>query len=298
MQSVFPPMKEDLKKKPDSTNILINANGTPIRIYGTTTWIISILGSRYHWPFLVANVKFPLLDADFLGHHGLLVDVGRERLLDTGTCLSRQLAKGPGMPAICSTASSSYKSLLQEFLDVFKPELRQLLGLQQSTAYSITFQLTVRCLSLQTNGPSQRWNGWAFAKASSLWASPLHVVKKADGLWRLCGDYCRLNVVTTPDHYPLPNMQDLTSALHGAKIFSKMDLLKSYFQVPVHPDDVPKTTIIMPFGVCTFFYSTFGLRNADATFQRLMDTILEDLPFCVCHVDDILIFSRLPKEHL
>ncbi|XP_066984723.1 uncharacterized protein [Macrobrachium rosenbergii] len=125
MQSVFPPSKEDLEKIPDSTPTLIAANRTPICTYGTMTRTISILGCRYHWPFVIAEVKFPLLGTDFLGHHVLLVNVGRQRLLDTGTCHSRQLSTRPGMPAICPTAPSGYTSLQQEFPDVFKPELRQ-----------------------------------------------------------------------------------------------------------------------------------------------------------------------------
>ncbi|XP_066980121.1 uncharacterized protein [Macrobrachium rosenbergii] len=86
---------------------------------------ISILGRRYHWPFVIADAKFPPLGTDFLGHHGLLVDVARQRLLDTGTCHSRQLSTRPGMPTICSTAPNSYMFLLQDFPDVFKPELHQ-----------------------------------------------------------------------------------------------------------------------------------------------------------------------------
>lgn len=92
-------------------------------------------------------------------------------------------------------------------------------------------------------------------------------------------------------------MQDLMASFHGAKIFSKLDLLKSYSQVPVAPEDIPKTTVITPFGSYVFAF-TFSLRNAGATFQRLVDSILGDLNFCVCYIDDILIFSRSHKEHL
>ncbi len=60
-------------------------------------------------------------------------------------------------------------------------------------------------------------------RSKSPWASPLHMVQK-DGSWRPCGDYCRLNLVTTPDKYPLPNMEDLSNGLHGCTIFSKIDL--------------------------------------------------------------------------
>ena len=119
-------------------------------------------------------------------------------------------------------------------------------------------------------------------KASSPWASPLHIVVKKDGTIRPCSDYRRLNNITEADHYPLPNM----------------DLMKGYFQVPMHPEDIPKTAIVTPFGTYTFNYSCFGLKNARATFQRLMDDILGDLPFCVCYVDNVLVFSNSRKQHL
>ena len=135
-------------------------------------------------------------------------------------------------------------------------------------------------------------------KASSPWSSPLHIVTKKDGSLRPCGDYRRLNNQTEADHYPLPNVNDITSYLHGARVFSKLDLVKGYYQVPMAPEDVPKTAIATPFGTFTFNYSCFGLRNAGATFQRLMDGILGDLPFCVVYIDDILIFSPSQKEHL
>jgi hypothetical protein len=80
------------------------------------------------------------------------------------------------------------------------------------------------------------------------------MVPKPDGSWRPCGDYSRLNTVTTPDKYPLPNLQDLSSHLHGATIFSKLDLEKGYYQVPMNPADVPKTAIINPFGLFEFKY--------------------------------------------
>lgn len=70
-------------------------------------------------------------------------------------------------------------------------------------------------------------------KVLSPWASPLHLVQKPVGIWRPCDDYRHLNLITEPDHYPLPNMADLTSNLHEAKVFSKLDLLKGYFLVPV-----------------------------------------------------------------
>jgi hypothetical protein len=83
-------------------------------------------------------------------------------------------------------------------------------------------------------------------RSKSPWAFPLHMVPKKDGSWRPCGDYRRLNLVTTPDKYPLPNMQDLSNGLHVCNVFSKIDLVKDYHQIPVAAADIPKTAIITP----------------------------------------------------
>ncbi len=99
-------------------------------------------------------------------------------------------------------------------------------------------------------------------RSSSPWASPLHMVKKPDGSWRCCGDYRRLNNVTVPDTYPLPNMMDFSSRVAGCSIFTKIDLRKGYYQIPMHPADILKTAIITPFGLFEFLRLTFGLRNA------------------------------------
>jgi transposase InsO family protein len=124
------------------------------------------------------------------------------------------------------------------------------------------------------------------------------MVPKPDGSWRPCGDYRRLNNVTTPDKYPLPNMQDLSTFLHGSKIFTKLDLSKGYYQVPMNEGDIPKTAIITPFGLYEFLFMPFGLKNAAQTFQRLMDSLFRTIPFIFIYLDDILIFSSSRTQHL
>jgi hypothetical protein len=66
------------------------------------------------------------------------------------------------------------------------------------------------------------------------------MVPKKDGSWQPCGDYSCLNLVTTPDKYPLPNIQDFSNGLHGCTIFSIIDLVKGYHQIPVATEDIPK----------------------------------------------------------
>ncbi len=75
------------------------------------------------------------------------------------------------------------------------------------------------------------------------------MVPKKDGSWQPCGDYRRLNMITTPDQYTLPNMQDSSNGLDGCSVFSKVNLVKGYHQIPVAPEDIPKTAIITPFGL-------------------------------------------------
>jgi Reverse transcriptase (RNA-dependent DNA polymerase) len=118
--------------------------------------------------------------------------------------------------------------------------------------------------------------------STSPWSSPLHLVQKPDGSWRPCDDFRRLNLVTQVDTYLLPNMLDFSANVAGCSWFSKIDLRKGYYQIPMHAVDIPKRAVATPFRLYKFTHMPFGLRNAVSTFQQLMDRVLNGLPFSFC----------------
>lgn len=136
-------------------------------------------------------------------------------------------------------------------------------------------------------------------ESRSPWSSPVVLVPKKDGTMRLCADYRKINKVTKVDAFPMPRIDDLIDGLAGAKYISTLDLTKGYWQILVAKESIPKTAFTTPFGHYQFKVMPFGLVGAPATFQRIMNKMLGDIPqFTAAYLDDVVVFSATWEEHL
>lgn len=136
--------------------------------------------------------------------------------------------------------------------------------------------------------------------SNSPWVSPVVLVKKKDDTLRFCVDYRMLNNVTKKDSYPLPRIDDTLDSLEGCKLFSTLDLKSGYWQVGLEPKDKEKTAFSIGEGLWQFTVMPFGLCNAPATFERLMENVLRGLSWetCLVYLDDIIVLGKSFEHHL
>lgn len=137
-------------------------------------------------------------------------------------------------------------------------------------------------------------------ESHSPYATPIVLVRKKDGSLRLCVDYRKLNTKTVRDQFPLPRIEESIDAIGGAQWFSTMDLASGFNQVAMDAEDRHKTAFTTPFGIFEYNRMPMGLTNAPATFQRLMQTCLNDYIFLILlvYLDDIIVYSNTFDEHI
>ena len=295
---------------------LSTATGDDITTHGQANIDVSFPSLRrtFRWKFVVADVKNPLLGFDFLSHNAIIIDCKNKTLVDPVTTrrvpfnissaninvivndsktlqpevtqiLSKypQLTK-PSTPGELPKSTYFHRINTNSAPPVFAKPRR--LSEERLQAAKTEFQ------SLLTDGIIRR--------SDSQWASPLHMVEKqpGSGEFRYVGDYRRLNMITQRDCYPIPNLNDVTNKLHNKSRFSKLDLVRAFHQIAVHPDDIPKTAVVTPFGLYEYSYMPFGLRNASSSFQRYMDHIFRNVDCVFTYIDDILIYSDDETSHM
>jgi len=134
---------------------------------------------------------------------------------------------------------------------------------------------------------------------SPLWIVPKKPDSRGNKRWRMVIDYRALNEKTIGDAYPLPNITEILDQLGSAKYFSVFDLASGFHQIPMHESDAPKTAFSTPYGHYHFKRMPFGLKNAPATFQRLMDQVLSGLQGTelFVYLDDIVLYASSLREH-
>lgn len=135
--------------------------------------------------------------------------------------------------------------------------------------------------------------------SQSEWCNPIVLVPKKDGTIRFCIDFRYLNSISKFDSYPTPRIDDLIEKLGKAKYLTTIDLFRGYWQVPLSPRSKELSAFRTPWGLYHFRVMPFGLHGAPATFQRLMDKVLNGLsPFASAYLDDIVVYSNSWHEHL
>lgn len=310
--SVIPPNYTDCSNTQNLGIKIFAANGSQIRTFGTKKLNLDLgLRRNFLWNFIIADVSKPILGSDFLKHYHLLPDLKSKSMID-GTTLLHVLGKVLHSSSIeikvLAQDDSKYNMLLLKYPDIYQS--KALPGIKSKhnvyhhiettgqPVYAKARRLNPNRLNIAKKDFEYLLQCGIIRPSKSNWSNPLHMVPKKNGEWRCVGDYRFLNKVTVPDRYPIPFITDTNVNIAGCTVFSKLDLVRAFYQIPVYPDDVPKTAVITPFGLYEFLKMPFGLRNAAQSFQRLMDEVLRGLPFVFVYIDDVLIFSKSAAEHI
>ena len=246
---------------------------------------------------------------------GVLQSKDEDGVQNNMTNREERLAKLLGLtdweqPHLTSTEQCELKTVLANYADVFMVEPTELgatgvVEHEVDTGDSspvrqpprrIPFNLRTKVAQMVDDMLDQD----IIQPSQSPWSSPIVLTTKKDGSARFCIDYRRVNAVTKPDVYPLPRVDDSLDLLAQSRYFTTLDLAAGYWQVKMGSSSQEKTAFVTHSGLYEFKVMPFGLRNAPATFQRLMEQVLAGLvrDKCLVYIDDILVVGQTFHDHL
>jgi len=302
----------NLNNLSSTRQVLRAANGCNILTYGEKVINLSVDGNVYPWKCIVADVTVDgLLGADFLAFYNAILDCSSFTIQLSNATPSNIYCLSTNTDKISDQSDELILDLLKnKFPNVFSGSVF-IPGRASHVTHHIDTGSSAPIRQNPYRIPIAKQNEihqhveemeakGIIEQSNSAWSSPVVLVPKKDGTKRFCVDYRRLNKVTRKDAHPLPHMHDVLHSFHNASIFCSLDLKSGYWQVPMAEADKEKTAFVVPGkGLWQFTVMPFGLSNAVATFQRLMERVLS--PFLgkgvLVYVDDVLVFSD-SKENL
>ena len=318
-----------LATHPSVTGFMSCLNGSEVPPFESIELELTLnLGRLFTWTFVKDDVLFATLGLDFLSHFGLLVNARRGRLVLPdenpvkppyvfGDSRSSEAVASTSpeidcpSPPVCIdsevTPVQDPKELFDRYSDVFDLENFKKPTWHKTKHFNDTRGLPT-CQRMPRLSPEklgilqvelqklQYLN--VIEPANSPYGTPVYLVLKKDGCYRVMGDFRLLSKQTVPDRYTLPLLTDFVDFMSGSKHFSSLDLYKSYHQMKIAEQDIPKTAMVTPLDSYCFRKTPMGLCSAGASFQRFVNEVLRGLPFVFVYIDDVLIFSKTREEHI
>ena len=221
---------------------------------------------------------------------------------------SNEILKQLDLEKPSSEAAVQLKNLVLEYIDIFRAPNQKLTCTSRVTHRIITedvppivkrpYRVPFHRQEIMRREIQKLLDDGVITESQSPWSFPAILVEKRkhpgeDVQYRLCIDYRLLNNISKTDFFPLPNIQETIDKLSGSSLFSTMDLASGYFQVPLHPEDREKSAFSTPDNHYEFTRMAMGLKNAPATWSRMMSHIFAHLNYkeCLIYLDDIIVFS-------
>ena len=303
------------KKNQTSDRKLVAANGTSIITYGNRIVHLQFDNNEmFCWTFVVANVANNIIGMDFIKYFSLSLDIlGNSILykhLNPITTLVNKMVCKSDAPRTFSVVNE-FQELLTTYSELTRPFSGKSLsndsnkvshkivvnGYPCSARARPLFPEKLQCAQKEINDLIE---AEIVRRSDFPFESPMHMVPKITangGTYRLCKDYRQLDKMTVKYSYSIPNAQSLFHKLAGSTIFSKIDLIKAYHQIPLDPDSILLAAI--NYSVWSFRISIHAIWFGQCKFnlQRFIDHVLQGMNNVIAYVDDLIIFSLSFEEH-